>query len=141
MGNITNIMRRSLRIALNSQFLGCILLLSLIPGAGAQQKTARPISPRPHAVDSRSALDRELDSLSKKLKLSAEQKPRVRSILEKKDEQIKHVMENATLQRVDNRYKKYKKIAEIHDKSRAKIRKVLTEEQKTKFDKVDLQTY
>jgi Spy/CpxP family protein refolding chaperone len=44
------------------------------------------------------------------------------------------------LQRADNRYKKYRKLAEIHDKYRAKIRKLLTAEQKTKFDKVDLRT-
>ena len=126
--------------AVNRSLFGLILFLSLIPAATAQQKAARPMSPRPRVVDHRTPLERELDSLSTKLKLTDAQKHKVKSILEKKDDQIKHVMEDASLQRADNRYKKYKKLAEIHDKSRGKIRKLLTEEQKTKFEKIDLNT-
>jgi len=127
-------------IATKSRLVVCILLISIFAVASAQQRNVKPTSSRQHTVDRRSPLDREFDSLSKKLKLTDEQKPRVRSILEKKDEEIKRVMENPSLQRVDNRYKKYEKIAKIHDKYRGKIRKLLTEEQKAKFDKVDLRT-
>ena len=141
MEHVTENKHRSPRMAATSLLLGCILLLSLIPAAGAQQKTATPLNSRHHALDSSSPLDRELDRLTKNLKLTDAQKSRVRTILEKKDEQMRQVKENPSLQRVDNRYKKYKKIAEIHDKSRGKIRKLLTGEQKAKFDKMDLRTY
>jgi len=140
MENIGNNAKRSIRILASSRLIGCILLLSLIPAAGAQQKTARPIHPRQHAVHKKAVEESEIDSLSKKLKLTDEQKPRVKTILEKKDEQIKRVMDNPSLQRADQRYKKYRKIAEAHDKYRGKIRKLLTDEQKAKFDKVDLRT-
>ncbi len=140
MKNISNNRRRSIGILASSRLIGCILLLSLVSAAGAQQKTAKPIHPRQRTVHQRAAEESEIDSLSKKLKLTDAQKPRVKAVLEKKDDQIKRVMENPSLQRVDNRYKKYRKIAEVHDKYRAKIRKLLTGEQKAKFDKVDLRT-
>jgi len=114
--------------------------LSLVSAAGAQQKTVGPIHPRQRTVHPKAVQESEIDSLSKKLKLSDAQKPRVKGILEKKDEQIKRVNENPSLQSIDSRYKKYRKIAEIHDKFRGKIRKLLTDEQKAKFDKVDLRT-
>ncbi len=140
MENVSNNKRRSIRILASSRLIGCILLLSLVSAAGAQQKTARPIHPRQHTVHPRAVEESEIGSLSKKLKLTDAQKNRVKTILGKKDEQIKRVTEDPSLQRVDNRYKKYRKIAEIHDKYRAKIRKLLTDEQKAKFDKVDLRT-
>jgi Spy/CpxP family protein refolding chaperone len=138
--NIGNNRRRSIRILASSRLIGCMLLLSLVSAAGAQQKTARPIHPRQHTVHRKAVEESEIDSLSKKLKLTDAQRPRVQGILGKKDEQIKRVTENQSLQRADNRYKKYRKLAEIHDKYRAKIRKLLTDEQKAKFDKVDLRT-
>jgi len=138
MNSTSNIRRWS--IAANGRLVGCMLLLSIVALASAQQRNVKPTNSRQHTVDHRSPLDRELDGLSKKLKLTEEQEPPVKSILEKKDEEIKRVMENPSLQRVDNRYKKYEKIAKIHDKYRGKIRKLLTEEQKAKFDKVDLRT-
>jgi len=140
MENISNNRRRSIRILASSRLIGCVLLLALVSAAGAQQKTVRPIHSRQHTVHPRAVEQSEIDSLSKKLKLSEAQKPRVKGILEKKDEQIKRVNENPSLQSADNRYKKYRKIAEIHDKYRGKIRKLLTDEQKAKFDKVDLRT-
>jgi len=140
MENIGNNRRRSIRILAGSRLIGCILLLSLVSAAGAQQKTARPVHPRQRTVHPKAVEVSEIDSLSKKLKLTDTQKPRVKVILEKKDEQIKRVNENPSLQSVDNRYKKYRKIAEIHDKYRGKIRKLLTDEQKAKFDRVDLRT-
>jgi len=127
-------------IAAKSRLVGCMVLISIVAVASAQQTNVKPTSSRQHTVDRRPPLDREFDSLSKKLKLTDEQKPRVRPILEKKDEEIKRIMENPSLQRVDNRYKKYEKIAKIHDKYRGKIRKLLTDGQKVKFDKVDLRT-
>lgn len=140
MENISNNRQRSIRILASNRLIGCILLLSLVSAAGAQQKTARPIHPRQHTVHKKAVQESEIDSLSKKLKLTDAQKPRVKGILEKKDEQIKRVNENPSLQSTDNRYKKYRKIAEIHDKFRGKIRKLLSDEQKAKFDKVDLRT-
>lgn len=140
MENISNNRRQSIRTLANSRLIGCILLLSLVSAAGAQQKIARPIHPRQRTVHPKAVEENEIDSLSKKLKLSDAQKPRVKGILEKKDEQIKRVNENPSLQSIDSRYKKYRKVAEIHDKFRGKIRKLLTDEQKAKFDKVDLRT-
>lgn len=98
MENISNNRRRSIGILASSRLIGCILLLSLVSAAGAQQKTARPIHPRQHTVHKKAVVESEIDSLSKKLKLTDAQKPRVKAILEKKDEQIKRVMENPSLQ-------------------------------------------
>jgi len=83
MENISNNKRRSIRILASSRLIGCALLLALVSAAGAQQKTVRPIHPRQHTVHPRGVEESEIESLSKKLKLTDAQKPRVKGILEK----------------------------------------------------------
>jgi periplasmic protein CpxP/Spy len=74
----------------------------------------------------------QLDDLSKKLDLTDAQKPQVKAVLEDQDKKMRDLMENSSGPREENRAK----MREIHESSNAKIRALLTAEQKTKFDKM-----
>jgi periplasmic protein CpxP/Spy len=78
------------------------------------------------------SVDDQLSDLSSKLKLTDAQKPQVRAILQDQQDQMKQVMENSSGSREDNRAKMH----EIHQASSAKIRDLLTDDQKAKYDKM-----
>ena len=78
------------------------------------------------------SVDDQLDELSSKLKLTDAQKPQVKAILQDQRDQMKQVMDNSSGSREDNR----SKMREIHEASVGKIRDLLTDDQKAKFDKM-----
>ncbi len=75
----------------------------------------------------------QLSEMTKRLKLTDAQKPQVKAILEDQHDQMKQLMENSSGSREDNRAK----MREIRDNATAKIRDLLTDEQKAKFDKME----
>jgi len=77
-------------------------------------------------------VDEQLNNLSRKLSLTDDQKPQVKAILQDQHDQMKQVMDNNSGSREDNRAKMH----EIHEQSNAKLRALLTDEQKAKFDKM-----
>lgn len=77
-------------------------------------------------------VDEVLDHMSKKLNLTDAQKPQVKAILQDEHDQSKQVMDNSSGSREEN----HAKMRDIHEKSAAKIREILTDEQKAKFDKM-----
>ena len=78
-------------------------------------------------------VDQQLARLSKKLKLSDEQKPQVKAILQDQHDQMQQLWQNSSGSRQEN----VQKMHEIHDSASSKIRAVLTDDQKTKYDKLE----
>ena len=78
------------------------------------------------------SVDDEVKHLKKELNLTDTQKTQVKTILQDQRDQMKQVMEDSSGSREDN----WSKMREIHEKSSVKIRDLLTDEQKTKYDKL-----
>ena len=78
------------------------------------------------------SVDDQLNELSHKLKLTEAQKPGVRAILQDEHDEAKRVMDNSSGSFEDNR----SKMRAIHEDPNTKLRALLTEEQQTKFDKL-----
>jgi protein CpxP len=74
----------------------------------------------------------QLDEFTHRLKLTDEQKPQVKAILEDAHAQMKQLRESSSGSSEDAKAK----MRDIHEKAHAKIREVLTDEQKPKFDKM-----
>lgn len=119
-------------------FRYALLTLALLAPAGllAQSSTsadkqpeARPM-PR-HIPD----VDTQLQRLSKKLRLTDEQKPQVKKILEDQRDQMQKVMQEPSGARGETR----QKMGEIHENASSKIRALLTDAQKSKYDKLEAQ--
>jgi periplasmic protein CpxP/Spy len=78
------------------------------------------------------SVDDQVKHLSKELNLTDDQKTQVRTILQDQSDQMKKVAEESS----DSGQKgNWSKMREIHEKSSAQIRNVLTDEQKTEYDK------
>jgi periplasmic protein CpxP/Spy len=93
------------------------------------QQEARPM--RRHIPD----VDTQLQRLSKKLKLTDEQKPQVKTILEDQRDQMQKLMQEPSGAQGEKR----QKMREIHENASSKIRTLLTDEQKSKYDKLEAQ--
>ena len=86
----------------------------------------------PHGGHHLPTVDDQLDHMSRRLNLTDAQKPRVKAILQDQRDQMKPVMDDTSAPREENQAK----MRDIHEKSAAKIRDILTDEQKAKFDKM-----
>ena len=91
------------------------------------RQQARPM--RRHIPD----VDTQLQRLSSKLKLTDEQKPQVKSILEDQRDQMQKEMQEPS----SGRGEKRNKMRDIHENASSKIRALLTDDQKTKYDKLE----
>lgn len=74
----------------------------------------------------------QLDEFTHRLKLTDEQKPQVKAILEDAHAQMKQLRDSSAGSSEDTKAKMHG----IHDKAHARIRAILTDEQKPKFDKM-----
>ena len=79
------------------------------------------------------SVDDQVKHLTKELKLTDSQQTQVKTILQEQRDQMKQLMEDSSGSRADN----WSKMREIHEQSSAKIRDLLTEEQKSKYDKLE----
>jgi periplasmic protein CpxP/Spy len=71
-----------------------------------------------------------MKDLTTKLNLTADQQSRVRAILDEHHQQAKATMDDQSLSKED----KHAKMKSMHDSVHSKVREVLTDEQKPKFD-------
>ena len=78
------------------------------------------------------SVDDQLEHLSQKLDLTDAQKPQVKAVLQGQRDQMRQLMQNSSGSNDDNRAK----MREVHEKANAKIRGLLTDDQKDKFDKM-----
>ena len=80
-------------------------------------------------------VDQRVHHLTKMLSLSDDQQAKVKSILEDQQSQATALRQDASLSQQDRRAK----FQQIHEATQGKIRDVLTDEQKTKFDQMQAQ--
>jgi Spy/CpxP family protein refolding chaperone len=104
-----------------------LTLALLAPAALVAQMGGREGSHRGMA-----SVDDQVKQLSKELKLTDDQTSQVKTILQDQSDQMKKVMQDSSGQRDDN----WSRMRDIHEKSSAQIRTLLTDEQKTKYDKM-----
>jgi periplasmic protein CpxP/Spy len=71
-----------------------------------------------------------MQELTTKLNLTADQQSKIKSILDENHQKMQTTMKDESLSRED----KHAKMQEMHDAVHAQVRKVLTDEQKPKFD-------
>lgn len=71
-----------------------------------------------------------VQDLTTKLNLTADQQTKIKSILDEQHQQMRATMNDQSLSKED----KHAKMMSMHDAIKAKVRDVLTDEQKPKFD-------
>jgi len=76
------------------------------------------------------SVDDHVKKLTEKLSLTADQQTKVRAILEVQKQATQTVMKDKTLSMDE----KHAKMKTMHDSVHARVRELLTDEQKTKFD-------
>ena len=76
------------------------------------------------------SIDDMMKDLTAKLDLTADQQTKIRSIVEEQHQQMRATMNDQSLSKED----KHAKMKSMHDSIHAKVREVLTDEQKPKFD-------
>lgn len=75
-------------------------------------------------------VDDHVKELSTKLNLTSDQQTKVKAILEENHQQMQTMMKDDSMSKED----KHAKMMSMHDSVHAKVREVLTDEQKPKFD-------
>ena len=75
-------------------------------------------------------VDDHVKELTTKLNLTADQQTKVKAILEENHQQMQATMKDESLSKED----KHAKMMSMHDSVHAKVRDILTDEQKPKFD-------
>lgn len=75
-------------------------------------------------------VDDHVKELTTKLNLTADQQTKVKAILEENHQQMQTTMKDESLSKED----KHAKMKEMHESVHAKVRDVLTDDQKPKFD-------
>jgi periplasmic protein CpxP/Spy len=75
-------------------------------------------------------VDDHVKELSTKLNLTADQQTKVKAILEENHQQMQTIMNDKSLSMDD----KHAKMKSMHDSVHSKVRDILTDEQKPKFD-------
>jgi Spy/CpxP family protein refolding chaperone len=78
-------------------------------------------------------VDDHVKELTTKLNLTADQQTKVKTILEENHQQMQAIMNDKSLSMDD----KHAKMKSMHDSVHAKVREVLTDEQKPKFDDME----
>lgn len=110
----------------SSRFFALTLILALSIAAFAQGRGPGGGPPRMPSVDDR------VNMLSKHLNLSDDQKPKVRSIIQTEQDQMKQMMQDSSLSQQDRR----SKMMSLHQTTTQQISAVLNDEQKKKYQEM-----
>jgi Spy/CpxP family protein refolding chaperone len=116
-------------------FLAIAMVLSLSAFAQTGDTGGPPPGGPPPDGDRRPMMNpaEQLKRLDKELSLTDDQKSKIQPILEDQQKQMLQIMADSSSGPQD----KMPKMREIHESSSAKIRDVLTDPQKTKFDEME----
>lgn len=107
-------------------FAACLFAMA----AGAQQNPpSQESGEHKHGGQMRST-DDLMQDLTTKLNLTTDQQSRIRAILDENHQQMRATMNDQSLSKED----KHAKMKSMHDSIHAKVREVLTDDQKPKFD-------
>jgi len=115
------------------RFLALLAACLFAMAAGAQQNPpAQGSGEHKHGGQSgrMGNMDDMMQELTTKLNLTADQQTKIKSIMEEQHEQMRATMNDQSLSKED----KHAKMKSMHDSIHAKVREVLTHEQKPKFD-------
>ena len=109
-----------------------LLLLGLTAFAQQQNPSgqAQPSGDQGQARHAMPSVDDQLKNLTDKLSLTADQQAKIKPILQDTQTQAQAVMKDSSLSQDDRRAK----MRSLHESSSAKIRDVLNDDQKKKFD-------
>jgi periplasmic protein CpxP/Spy len=122
--------RRTKMLALAVCMLTTIVMLGLNAPAGAQDaQQAPPAQAAPKMAPGHPSVAERLESMSKVLNLTPEQKEKIRPLLEEQDKQMGELRNNTTLTPEQKRDKARLTMVETHEKVVA----ILTPEQKEKL--------
>jgi Spy/CpxP family protein refolding chaperone len=108
---------------IKSIIFAALFLLGVMAFAQQQNPSTQP----QHAMPS---VDEQLQKLTDKLSLTADQQAKVKSVLENAHQQAQTVKNDNTLSQDDRRTK----MSSLHESAHAKIRNILNDDQKKKFD-------
>ena len=114
------------QIRLLTIIAACIFATAAI----AQQNAPAKGEGHTHAGPGMGNIDDHVKQLSTKLNLSADQQTQVKTILEDHQQQIEALMKDSSISKDD----KHAKMEGLHDSVHSKVREILTDEQKPKFD-------
>jgi len=109
-----------------------LLLAFATPAALLAQDNPPPAGGPGQMAHHMPSVDDQLNHLSSKLNLTDAQKPQVKTILQDQQDQMAQLMSNNS----GSREETHAKMRDIHEKSNAKIRALLTDDQKATFDKL-----
>jgi len=115
-----------------------LLLLTLAtPAALLAQDNPPPAGAQGQMAHHMPSVDDQVDHLSSKLNLTDDQKAKIKPILQDQQDQMSQLMSNPPSSREETRAK----MRDIHQKSSAKIRALLTDDQKAQFDKMQAERH
>lgn len=109
-----------------------LLLAFATPAALLAQDNPPPAGGPGQMAHHMPSVDDQLNHLSSKLNLTDDQKTQIKPILQDQQDQMAALMSNNSASREET----HAKMRDIHEKSNAKIRAILTDDQKAKFDKM-----
>jgi len=108
------------------------VLAAMSLGAAAQNPPAGAPAGGQEMHHGMPSVDQRVQHLTKALSLSADQQTKVRSILQDQQGQAESVRQDTSLSQQD----RHAKFQQIHEASTQKIREVLNDDQKAKFDQM-----
>ena len=118
------------RFATTSLILALVLMncFGILPRSFAASWGVRVNASYPRYT--KSSVDSQVKTLSAQLNLTAEQRIKVKSILEVRQARLMQIRRDTSMSAVD----RFNLIRAVHDSSNKQIRSILTEEQAKKFD-------
>ena len=117
---------------ITTAIFAALLLLGFAAFAQQQNPPAKapPAGDQGQARHAMPSVDDQLKNLTDKLSLTADQQAKIKPVLEDTNTQAQAVMKDNSLSQDDRRAK----MRSLHESSTAKIRDVLNDDQKKKFD-------
>jgi Spy/CpxP family protein refolding chaperone len=113
------------------QFLTLLAVCLFAMAALAQQNPpAKEGEGHKHPGEQMGNVDDHVKELSAKLNLTADQQAKVKTILQDTHQQMQTLMKDESMSKED----KHARMKGLHDSVHAKVREVLNDDQKTKFD-------
>ena len=114
----------------------CSLALSAIFGLGvamaAPQAQDQPAQPNPPAAHRQADPNKQLERLTKRLNLTADQQNQILPILTSRDQQMQTILSDNSLSSRD----RHEKMRAVREDSDVKIKAVLTDSQKQSYDQL-----
>jgi septal ring factor EnvC (AmiA/AmiB activator) len=103
-----------------------------VPSQDSQAQPAAPSGQENRGRHHMPSVDHQVKHLTKALKLSDDQRAKVRSALEDQRKQMEQIRSDASLSRND----RFSKMKEIHESTNTQIKSALSEDQQKKFDEI-----